>query len=100
MVFQPTEYDTALLPSIEAYSQDLNQQGHHIKTPLELDATNSAHWQAVLEAGLEEQDNVVIANATSSAAKAGCYDLVMTSNVFHISPWIVGESIVRGQGKS
>jgi len=93
VVFQPTEYDVGLLPSIEAYSQDLNQHGHHIKRPLELDATNAAHWKAVLESGLEESA------AGSTDGAAGCYDLVMTTNVFHISPWVVGESIVRGAGK-
>ncbi|KAG0046804.1 hypothetical protein BGZ83_008019 [Gryganskiella cystojenkinii] len=92
VVFQPTEYDTALLPSIEAYSQDLIHRGHHIKTPLELDATNSSHWKTVHQAGLDEE-------FTATEGESGCYDLVLTTNVFHISPWIVGESIVRGAGK-
>jgi len=95
IVFQPTEYNIALLLSIEAYSQDLvrKQVNHHIKTPLELDATNASHWQAVYRSGLEEVE------PSTAAEIFGCYDLVLTTNVFHISPWIVGESIVRGAGK-
>lgn len=93
VVFQPTEYDVGLLPSIEAYAEDLNQRGHHIKRPLELDATSAVHWEAVLESGLAER------TAGSANGVAGCYDLVVTTNVFHISPWVVGESIVRGAGK-
>ncbi|KAG0210866.1 hypothetical protein BGX28_008833 [Mortierella sp. GBA30] len=92
VVFQPTEYDISLLASIQAYSDDLDKQKHHIKTPLELDATKPEHWQNILEAGQEGQG--VRAESTK-----GCYDMVLTTNVFHISPWVVGRSIVRGAGQ-
>ncbi|KAF9164306.1 hypothetical protein BGX21_009359 [Mortierella sp. AD011] len=89
VTFQPTEYDTALLPSIDAYANDLNNEGHHINPALELDATKPEHWQRVVEAIQPEQQS----------NGGGCFDLVMTTNVFHISPWIVGQSIVRGAGQ-
>lgn len=76
--FQPTEYDPGLLSSIDSYAEDLNKEGHHIKPALELDATKPEHWRQV--------------------AQPPGYDLVVTTNVFHISPWIVGQSIVRGAG--
>ncbi|KAG0253299.1 hypothetical protein BG011_006437 [Mortierella polycephala] len=96
VTFQPTEYDVNLLPSIEDYSRDLNQVGHHIKTPLELDATKQEHWLQVLKSGQEEQQKT--GKDTSEEGK-GCYDLVMTTNVFHISPWIVSQSIIQGAGQ-
>ncbi|KAF9116034.1 hypothetical protein BGX27_005267 [Mortierella sp. AM989] len=89
VTFQPTEYDVALLSSIDAYAKGLNDEGHHIKPALELDATKPEHWQRVLNAVQPEQQNHA----------AGCFDLVITANVFHISPWIVGQSIVRGAGQ-
>ncbi|KAF9286981.1 hypothetical protein BGZ68_002361 [Mortierella alpina] len=89
VVFQPTEYDTSLLASISAYSEELIQKNHRINAPLELDATKPEHWQHILEAGGREQHE----------SKNGCYDLVLVTNVFHISPWIVGQSIVRGAGQ-
>ncbi|KAG0218367.1 hypothetical protein B0O80DRAFT_493982 [Mortierella sp. GBAus27b] len=79
VVFQPTEYDLALLSSIDTYAEDLNKEGHHINSALELDATKPEHWEQVGEPSM--------------------YDLVVTSNVFHISPWIVGRSIVCGAGQ-
>jgi hypothetical protein len=84
VVFQPTEYDTSLFASIEAYTADLQANGYnvHIKKPLELDATDAAHWDEIERAGGE-----------------GKYDLVLTTNIFHITPWIVGQSIVRGAGR-
>ncbi|KAF9942495.1 hypothetical protein BGZ67_001477 [Mortierella alpina] len=90
VVFQPTEYDTSLLASISAYSEELNQEHHRIKAPLELDATNPEHWQRILEVGQQQQQH---------DSMKGCYDLVLATNVFHISPWIVGQSIVRGAGQ-
>ncbi|KAF9962200.1 hypothetical protein BGZ72_009276 [Mortierella alpina] len=89
VVFQPTEYDTSLLASISAYSEELIQEHHRINTPLELDATKPEHWQRIMDVGRQEQHD----------AMKGCYDLVLVTNVFHISPWIVGESIVRGAGR-
>ncbi|CAO3571219.1 unnamed protein product [Mortierella alpina] len=89
VVFQPTEYDTSLLASISAYSEELNQGHHRINTPLELDATKPEHWQRILDAGQQGKHE----------SMQGCYDLVLVTNVFHISPWIVGQSIVRGAGQ-
>ncbi|KAF9374477.1 hypothetical protein CPC16_001274 [Podila verticillata] len=53
VVFQPTEYDTSLFASIEAYMADFRADGHNaqIKAPIELDATNAAHWAQVERAG-------------------------------------------------
>ncbi|KAF9334182.1 hypothetical protein BG006_002596 [Podila minutissima] len=90
VVFQPSEYDTDLLPSILAYAAELEE--HRIKTPLPLDAINQEHWQKILESGRDERP-------TFEGENSGPYDLVMTTNVFHISPWIVGQSIVRGAGR-
>ncbi|KAF9371631.1 hypothetical protein CPB97_001843 [Podila verticillata] len=86
VVFQPTEYDTSLFTSIEAYTADLCANGHNaqIKAPIELDATDAAHWAQVERAGRVGEDK---------------YDLVLTTNIFHITPWIVGQSIVRGAGR-
>ncbi|KAF8926671.1 hypothetical protein BGZ52_005332 [Haplosporangium bisporale] len=86
VVFQPTECDTSLFASIEAYMADFRADGHNaqIKAPIELDATNAAHWAQVERAGRVGKDK---------------YDLVLTTNVFHITPWIVGQSIVRGAGR-
>ncbi|KAF9997692.1 hypothetical protein BGZ65_006724 [Modicella reniformis] len=78
VVFQPSEYDAALRSSIDAYANELNKVGHHILPAVQLDATNDEHWQQVIQ-------------------PAG-YDLVMTTNVLHISPWAVSRSIVRGAG--
>ncbi|KAG0369707.1 hypothetical protein BGZ54_009133 [Gamsiella multidivaricata] len=83
IVFQPSEYDPALLPSIDAYADDLNKEGHHIQPALELDATKPEHWQRV----------------QAAAGQFKQYDLVLTTNVFHISPWVVSQSIVRGAGQ-
>ncbi|KAF8925880.1 hypothetical protein BGZ58_000392 [Dissophora ornata] len=85
VTFQPTEYGSCLLPSIDAYADDLIKEGHHIKPALELDATNPEHWQNVREATGQPQQS--------------SFDLVVTTNVFHISPWIVSQSIVRGAGQ-
>lgn len=93
ITFQPTEYDTGLLASIDAYASDLLQEGHHIRPALELDATNPVHWQHVLRAGQEH-------GQAGGQEEQGCYDLVLTTNVFHISPWVVGQSIVRGAGRA
>ncbi|KAG0314098.1 hypothetical protein BGZ99_008370 [Dissophora globulifera] len=97
VIFQPTEYSVSLLPSIDAYAEDLIKEGHYILPALELDATNPEHWQRVLTAA---------ATATSTESsevgkepQQALYDLVMTTNVFHISPWIVSESIIRGAGQ-
>ncbi|KAK3828716.1 MAG: hypothetical protein J3Q66DRAFT_323389 [Benniella sp.] len=79
VVFQPTEYDTALLSSIDSYADELNKNGHNIQPAQELNATKPEHWQQVVQ--------------------PSGYDLVITTNVFHISPWIVGRSIVCGAGQ-
>lgn len=90
VTFQPTEYDTALLASIDAYASDLLKEGHLIRPALELDATNSTHWKHVLQAGQEQGQE---------QEEQPSYDVVMTTNVFHISPWVVGQSIIRGAGR-
>ncbi|KAF9206693.1 hypothetical protein BGZ59_011542 [Podila verticillata] len=90
VVFQPSEYNIDLLPSIVDYAAELEE--HQIKTPLPLDATNQDHWQKILESGQDGQP-------TPRDGSDGPYDLVVTTNVFHISPWIVGQSIVRGAGR-
>ncbi|KAF9411233.1 hypothetical protein BGZ94_001408, partial [Podila epigama] len=81
VVFQPTEYDTSLFSSIQAYTDDLLSNGHchRVQAPIELDATDKSHW-----------DNV---------ERQGQVDLVLTTNVFHITSWGVGQSIVRGAGR-
>ncbi|KAF9908738.1 hypothetical protein EC991_009548 [Linnemannia zychae] len=103
VTFQPTEYDTALLASIDSYASDLLKEGHHIRPALELDATNPEHWQKVLLAGQQQHQQSSQEqggkNAGQEVQLQPCYDLVMTTNVFHISPWIVGQSIVRGTGR-
>ncbi|KAK3831365.1 MAG: hypothetical protein JOS17DRAFT_774916 [Linnemannia elongata] len=91
VTFQPTEYDTALLASIDAYASELVKEGHSIRPALELDATNSNHWQHVLQAGQEQGQE---------QGEQPCYDVVLTTNVFHISPWVVGQSIVQGAGRA
>ncbi|KAG0332502.1 hypothetical protein BG004_001248 [Podila humilis] len=95
VMFQPSEYDTELLSSISGYAEELPE--HHIKTPLHLDATNQEHWQKILEAGQQEKQHDQ--QRQQSSDTDGPYDLVMTTNVFHISPWIVGQSIIRGAGQ-
>ncbi|KAF9195951.1 hypothetical protein BGZ49_002929 [Haplosporangium sp. Z 27] len=92
VVFQPTEYDVNLLQSIDAYANDLNTEGHHINPALELDATKPEHWQRVLKTAQPKHQN-------NDNDTKGNFDLVMTTNVFHISPWNVGQSIVRGAGQ-
>ena len=90
VTFQPTEYDTSLFESIDAYAMEL--PGHSINRPLELDATNGDHWSTVLQAGDQEDGH-------ETTSDNGIYDLVLTTNVFHISSWVVGQSIVRGAGQ-
>lgn len=82
IVFQPTEFDVSLFSSIHAYTADL-PANNHVKTPLELDATNANHWNIVSDA---------------AAASAG-YDLVITTNVFHITPWTVASGVIRGSSQ-
>ncbi|KAF9409772.1 hypothetical protein BGZ94_001864, partial [Podila epigama] len=79
--FQPTEYDAKLLPSIMGYAADLKE--HRIKTPLQLDATNQDHWNRVLQAGQASKQH------TGGDAPLPSYDMVLSTNVIHISPWIV-----------
>ncbi|KAF9974918.1 hypothetical protein BGZ73_001579 [Actinomortierella ambigua] len=103
VIFQPTEYDTNLLKSIVAYSSDLPE--HRILPPLELNATIKAHWDQALRAGRLALHPS--ASAVQEPPKGGdaeeeeepVYDLVMTTNVFHITPWIVTESILKGAGR-
>ncbi|KAF9085831.1 hypothetical protein BGX29_009226 [Mortierella sp. GBA35] len=100
VIFQPTEYDTNLLASIDAYASDLLKEGHLIRPALELDATNQTHWYNILKAGQEAAPTPTEASVGTTTTKLErCYDMVMTTNVFHISPWIVGQSIVRGAGQ-
>ncbi|KAG0242717.1 hypothetical protein BGW41_003613 [Actinomortierella wolfii] len=88
--FQPTEYDTNLHASIQAYANDL--PNHRILPPLELNATNEAHWGEALRAGHS-------ALQVSGSENGPVYDLVLTTNVFHIAPWIVTESTVKGANR-
>ncbi|KAF9922913.1 hypothetical protein FBU30_006967 [Linnemannia zychae] len=83
VTFQPTEYDVSLFSSINAYTADL-PSNNRVKAPLELDATKPEHWDAIL-------------NASSEQGRTG-YDLVITTNVFHITPWTVAQGVVRGSG--
>ncbi|KAK3846113.1 MAG: hypothetical protein J3R72DRAFT_434194 [Linnemannia gamsii] len=104
VTFQPTEYDTALLASIDAYASDLLKEGHHIRPALELDATNPLHWDQILLSGQQQHQQSAGQEAQLQQGREEqvgepCYDLVMTTNVFHISPWIVGQSIIRGAGR-
>ncbi|KAF9081725.1 hypothetical protein BGX23_000523 [Mortierella sp. AD031] len=85
VTFQPTEYDVSLFSSIHAYTADL-PANNRVKTPLELDATKTEHWQA-------------IATAAVAQDHAAGYDLVITTNVFHITSWAVGSGVVRGAGE-
>ncbi|KAI1320194.1 hypothetical protein EDD11_001799 [Mortierella claussenii] len=98
IVFQPTEYNAALLPSIDAYSQDLIREGHHINPALELDATKPEHWQRIIEAARAHRQQQGRQKSEAGETFAS-YDLLVTTNVFHISPWIVGQCIVRGAGQ-
>ncbi|KAF8924866.1 hypothetical protein BGZ47_003651 [Haplosporangium gracile] len=82
VTFQPTEYDTSLFSSIHAYTADL-PANNRVKSPLELDATKAEHWSAV----------------SNVAADSVGYDLVITTNVFHITPWTVASGVVRGSGQ-
>ncbi|KAF9338972.1 hypothetical protein F5H01DRAFT_374193 [Linnemannia elongata] len=82
VTFQPTEYDTSLFSSIHAYTADL-PANNRVRAPLELDATKTEHWHAVSKAAIGSTG----------------YDLVITTNVFHITPWTVATGIVRGSGQ-
>ncbi|KAK3838363.1 MAG: hypothetical protein JOS17DRAFT_834218 [Linnemannia elongata] len=82
VTFQPTEYDTSLFSSIYAYTADL-PANNRVKSPLELDATKAEHWHAV----------------SSAAINSAGYDLVITTNVFHITPWTVASGVIRGSGQ-
>ncbi|KAF9901667.1 hypothetical protein EC991_005799 [Linnemannia zychae] len=79
VIFQPTEYDVSLFSSIDAYTADL-PANNRVNAPLELDATKPGHWNAV-------------------AQYSAGYDLVITTNVFHITPWTVTTGVVRGAGQ-
>ncbi|KAF9921313.1 hypothetical protein FBU30_008692 [Linnemannia zychae] len=94
VTFQPTEYDTALLASIDAYAADLVKEGHHIRPALQLDATDPNHWDNILHVGQTQ-----LQQEQSQGKDTPFYDLVIVTNVFHISPWIVSQSIIRGAGR-
>ncbi|KAG0275676.1 hypothetical protein BGZ95_008508 [Linnemannia exigua] len=85
VTFQPTEYDLSLFSSIKAYTADL-PANNRVKAPLELDATNTTHWDT-------------ISKAAAAVNHSAGYDLVITTNVFHITPWTVATGVVRGAGQ-
>ncbi|KAF9132779.1 hypothetical protein BGW39_011361 [Mortierella sp. 14UC] len=85
VTFQPTEYDVSLFSSIDAYTADL-PANNRVKAPLELDATKPEHWDA-------------ISNAAAAAQQSAGYDLVITTNVFHITPWTVATGVINGAGQ-
>ncbi|KAF9433647.1 hypothetical protein BGZ76_009179 [Entomortierella beljakovae] len=89
VVFQPTEYDTSLFKSIDAYTADL-ERNNRVNPPIELDATKQDHWDNILNTGRFERDSI---NVTG-----GAYDIVLATNIFHITSWQVGSSIVLGAG--
>ncbi|KAF9167940.1 hypothetical protein DFQ26_002394 [Actinomortierella ambigua] len=99
VVFQPTEYDPNLLKSIVAYTNDLSK--HRIQPPLELNATDKSHWDQVLRAGHRALHHPTKSSVPfdEQQEQGPVYDLVMTTNVLHITPWIVTESIVKGAGQ-
>ncbi|KAF9566610.1 hypothetical protein EC968_003701 [Mortierella alpina] len=90
VVFQPTEYDVSLFKSIKAYTDDL-PAGHHVREPLELDTTMPEHWDNILATGIRERQGDV--------PPEGAYDLAIATNIFHITSWEVGSSLVRGAGR-
>ncbi|KAG9324481.1 hypothetical protein KVV02_006075 [Mortierella alpina] len=90
VVFQPTEYDVSLFKSIKAYTADL-PAGHHVREPLELDTTMDEHWDVILDTGVREHQ--------TQAPAEGAYDLAIATNIFHITSWAVGSSLVRGAGR-
>ncbi|KAJ1979131.1 hypothetical protein H4R35_001636 [Dimargaris xerosporica] len=73
VTFQPTEYNHALFKSIRAHTT------HHrlgnIAPPLPLDTTREADWQVL---------------------PGHSYDLVIATNLTHISPWAATLGLVRG----
>ncbi|KAI1303371.1 hypothetical protein EDD11_005422 [Mortierella claussenii] len=98
VIFQPTEYDTALFASIEAYTADLDPSHRdQVRKPLELDTTKPQHWQNILQVGGQE---LQLADDAQLGKKneGGVYDLVIAINIFHITSWDVGSSIIRGAG--
>ncbi|KAF9985141.1 hypothetical protein BGZ65_011591 [Modicella reniformis] len=90
VVFQPTEYDTSLFSSIEAYTADLDA-GHNVLRPIELDATKQEHWKNIIDVSRQERGEAETAH--------GAYDLVISTNIFHIASWEVGSGVVRGAGQ-
>ncbi|KAF9949354.1 hypothetical protein BGZ72_008852 [Mortierella alpina] len=90
LVIQPTECDVKLFSDIKSYTSDL-PAGHNVREPLELDTTVPAHWDAILEAGIRERQPDV--------PSEGAYDVVIATNIFHITSWDVGSSLVRGAGR-
>ncbi|KAF9584800.1 hypothetical protein BGW38_005136 [Lunasporangiospora selenospora] len=101
VIYQPTEYNTTLLPSIEAYADEVRTETEFpIKRALELDATNQGHWSIVQTEGQRtRQEHSLNQESNQALQEQRSYDLVLTTNVFHISPLIVTESIVRGAGQ-
>ncbi|KAF9347949.1 hypothetical protein BGX26_000586 [Mortierella sp. AD094] len=89
VAFQPTEYDVSLFKSIEAYTADL-ESNHKVRKPIELDTTKLDHWHNVLNAG--RQDRGLESNSD------GAYDLVIATNIFHITSWEIGSNVVLGAG--
>ncbi|KAJ1984666.1 hypothetical protein H4R34_000500 [Dimargaris verticillata] len=73
VTFQPTEYNRTLFKSIQAYTA--RHQLTNVAPPLPLDTTREADWQAL---------------------PGRPYDLVITTNLTHISPWATTLGLVRG----
>ncbi|KAF9107100.1 hypothetical protein BGX27_008872 [Mortierella sp. AM989] len=89
VVFQPTEYDVSLFKSINAYTADL-KSNNKVRTPIELNTTKLEHWYNVLSAGRQDRGQ--------EDSEDGAYDLVIATNIFHITSWQVGSNLVHGAG--
>lgn len=75
--WHPTEYDPSLLSSISAYIQ--SNDLHNVNEPFKLDASQPFQGQGDL--------------------KPEAMDLIICTNLVHISPWNVTEGLFRGSGQ-
>ncbi|XP_017854763.1 UPF0585 protein CG18661 isoform X2 [Drosophila busckii] len=82
ITFQPTEYERANFPSIEAYAADCATG--NIKNPLFVDISQELHqWEP----------------ATLEQLKPASFDYVFNSNMMHITPWECSEGLFRAAGQ-
>lgn len=72
--WQPSDFDTDSLPSIEAWAADARERGANIHSPLHLDASAPA-WPV---------DRA---------------DVIFNANMIHISPWEVGLGLIAGAAR-